>query len=160
MTYIFYQPHLKVELKISAELLTKTFEIVWQHFPEEFGGIFLGSIDTENSCATISDIVTPDTYDISKSSFKRYSKSLNKIIEKAYSKSDGEIIYLGEWHSHPLHLPLPSKTDHDSMVNLSNQRTIKLKTPILLIISYNACEVFSPRFYIMHEKRFYSYYQK
>lgn len=160
MTYKFYQPHLKIKLKISAELLTKTYEIVYEHYPKEFGGIFLGKIDTKNSCATITDILIPDTYDNSESEFKRYSKGLNKMIEKAHNNSNGAILYLGEWHSHPLNTPIPSKTDYDAMVNLSTHPTINLKTPILLIISYSPSKVFSPRFYIMHEEKFYSYNQK
>lgn len=159
MTYNFHQPHLNISLIIKRKLLQKTFEQVYSHYPNEFGGIFLGKINSLSSTAEITDILVPTKYDNSKSGFKRYSESLNKKIAQKYNESNKSIHYLGEWHSHPLNSPIPSNKDYSAMVNLSSTTTIALKTPVLLIISYTIQQVFSPRFYIMYNKKFYNYEQ-
>lgn len=155
MTYNYYQPHLNIHLKIEKRLLQKTFDAVYKYFPKEFGGIFLGEV-TEKT-AEVTTILTPTKFDNSETKFKRYSEDLNDKIAEAYEKNNGRIIFLGEWHSHPLNAPVPSSTDYEAMYKLSTHPNISLKTPILLIISYTETKVFSPRFYILFNEKLYPY---
>lgn len=155
MTYNYYQPHLNIHLQIDKELLQKTFDVVYKYFPKEFGGIFLGKVTDQT--AEITNILTPTKFDNSETEFKRYSEDLNDKIADAYKESNGNIIFLGEWHSHPLNAPVPSSTDYEAMNKLATHPNISLKTPILLIISYTKAKVFSPRFYIFFNEKLYPY---
>jgi integrative and conjugative element protein (TIGR02256 family) len=42
--------------------------------------------------------------------------------------------YLGEWHSHPLFLPEPSSTDHDSMRAIVRDKKVGANFIVLLIL--------------------------
>ncbi|CAN0246100.1 unnamed protein product [Chrysoparadoxa australica] len=156
MIFEYYQPYLDISLKIKKDILHNIYQILEQHSPNEFGGIFLGKVDTKNSAAEITQVLIPEKYEQTETSFKRYSDDLNNKIEDIFKK-DTSIKFLGEWHSHPFNSPIPSETDYLAMLKLSEQESISLKTPILLIVSFNKNMSFSPRFYIMYKNKFYPY---
>lgn len=47
----------------------------------------------------------------SRYNFNRSYKSAQNYINKKFEESKGEEIYLGEWHTHPEDVPIPSNTD-------------------------------------------------
>lgn len=155
MTYKYHQPHNDVWLEIEQELIQQCYLEVYEYFPKEFGGIFLGEVN--DNYAKITKIITPGKFENSKSYFKRYSKELNSHIANIHSDSDGNIIYLGEWHSHPLNSPIPSQKDLDAMIEISLSSRVSIQTPILLIISYTETGVFTPRFYLTYNKKLFPY---
>ncbi|MCQ4924954.1 Mov34/MPN/PAD-1 family protein [Tissierella carlieri] len=79
----------------------------------ESGGVLLGKIRKDLSEYIITDISNPTRFDRSGPCFFiRSRKSVQPIIDKLWNESKGEIIYLGEWHSHAEKNPGPSSIDN------------------------------------------------
>ncbi len=77
----------------------------------ESGGIILGYV-CENYNIYISKISQPNAFDkATRYSFERNKKFAQKIVNSEFYKSDGKVIYLGEWHTHPELHPSPSFVD-------------------------------------------------
>lgn len=99
-------------LRISDQVLG-TFHRFRQntHWKFESGGILLGSI-FEN-LVFIDDVTTPDST-VDKRGllfFHRHKGRAQRIINEAFIQSNGEQIYIGEWHTHPQKNPQPSWKD-------------------------------------------------
>lgn len=55
-----------------------------------------------------------------------------KIINQKWNESNGEIIYLGEWHTHYEDVPIPSQRD---LTMIKNQlKTSKMEIDFLLLL--------------------------
>lgn len=63
----------------------------------------------------------------------RVSKHHQKVIDNAFRESDGELQYLGEWHTHPENVPKPSTMDYTSWY-----KNLKSPHPLILIIAGRA----------------------
>lgn len=59
----------------------------------------------------------------------RISKHHQKVVDEAFKKSNGELHYLGEWHTHPEDVPKPSMTDYRSW-----HKNLKSNDPLILIV--------------------------
>ena len=66
--------------------------------------------------------------------FYRSFKIANKIINQAFQESNGTVLYLGEWHTHPVDNPIPSPTDKTSIENIYNTANLSVNVIIYLII--------------------------
>lgn len=75
--------------------------------------------------------------DLDKSSrfnFIRAKKSAQKAINKYFKESGGKKIYLGEWHSHPEDLPMPSQLDCKSIKEQIIFNKLNSNTIFMIII--------------------------
>ncbi|MBW8360971.1 MAG: Mov34/MPN/PAD-1 family protein [Kaistella sp.] len=76
----------------------------------EAGGIILGKII--NDQINILKLSVPTSLDKgSRTNFERNKVSAQIILDYEFYNSNGQLIYLGEWHTHPEPYPSPSKTD-------------------------------------------------
>ncbi len=50
--------------------------------------------------------------------FFRNVKKAQRIAEHAWKESNGERLYLGEWHTHPEDVPSPSRDDRTLLKNM------------------------------------------
>lgn len=76
----------------------------------EAGGIILGKI-IDNQI-NILKLTIPTSLDrSSRTNFERNKLSAQIILDYEFHNSNGQLIYLGEWHTHPESNPTPSKTD-------------------------------------------------
>lgn len=85
-------------------------------FKREAGGILLGRmiVDTED---IVIDLVTePQKNDIRKRRFFRRNNEHQQIIDREWHKSKGTCNYLGEWHTHPEKVPIPSSVDLENWI--------------------------------------------
>ncbi len=79
----------------------------------ERGGILLGKVTEDYSQFTITEVSEPSVEDSSGPLyFHRNQARAQKIINQRWKESDGEINYLGEWHTHPQINPIPSGIDY------------------------------------------------
>ncbi len=146
---------LNLRLIIDHDVYEKIVLATQKHFPNEFGGVLVGSYDSRKS-ATIKGIICPKEYENSPVFFKRYSKFINKQLKKIYSESNGAIYYLGEWHSHPNMVANPSAHDKKSMQKLVTESDLKITNPILLIIGGRKSKLYS-RCYLYYGKELLEY---
>lgn len=99
----------------------------------EAGGIILGRV-YENNVVCITELSEPNEFDkSSRYSFVRDKNMAQFIVDEAFKKSRGELIYLGEWHTHPVHNPTPSWVDKRMIKEQFKKNMINESFLILLI---------------------------
>lgn len=99
----------------------------------ESGGILLGKI--YNNLIIIDQISEPSKEDKSgRFHFFRNVKKAQKITEQAWIESNGERIYLGEWHTHPEDIPTPSSDDKKLVDNMLKHSRLEIDFLFMVII--------------------------
>lgn len=120
---------------VFTEQVVKTFEKYKQIKKEqhESGGILLGKVYKD---VIVIDMVSePSKEDKSgRYFFERNVRKAQKIIETAWSESNGERIYLGEWHTHPEHTPTPSNDDKKLIKNMLKDSRMEIDFLFMVII--------------------------
>lgn len=103
---------------------------------KEVGGILLGRFAggiiyevTEMSC--ISSLHSTRIH------YQRDVKKAQSIINKRWRETNGEINYLGEWHTHPNMFATPSVTDMESLSAIVDKVESVLPVVMLLILGAN-----------------------
>ncbi len=83
--------------------------------PKETGGVLLGSIDTERRIIYLFDsIFAPEDSIQERTSFIRGKEGLLEEYKNYLKITDNQMVYLGEWHSHPENCSTnPSKLDEN-----------------------------------------------
>lgn len=112
-----------------------------QKLPDlESGGIILGRI-LPNKHILIEELTRPNKKDKrGLYFFHRDRNEAQKIINEKWKDSKGEIIYLGEWHTHNEDIPTPSKRD---LTMIKNQlKTSKMEIDFLLLIIIGQKEIY------------------
>lgn len=104
-----------------------------RHYPKEFGGILMGYYSDDLRTCNVTDIILPNNYKSSQYNFERGDDGLYEIMEMFYNKNPKQI-YIGEWHTHPDMLPIPSATDKNALNEIINNSQVNINNPILLII--------------------------
>jgi integrative and conjugative element protein (TIGR02256 family) len=99
----------------------------------EKGGVLLGSV--YDNVIEINRISVPTFMDKStKFSFTRDKKSAQTIIDYEFINSEGKIIYLGEWHTHPENFPSPSGQDKKMIKEQFKNNSLNVNFIIMLIL--------------------------
>lgn len=123
----------RIRVFISAHILKSIYVISKKHLPNEFGGIFTG-FNNENDFVIV-DFELPSEFKQTKVSFTREGDSLNSYLSEIHSQSEGSIVYLGEWHTHPYGTARYSNNDYKSMVEIARATEVKIPNPILIVFS-------------------------
>ncbi|OME64248.1 hypothetical protein BSK65_29385 [Paenibacillus odorifer] len=120
----------------------RSFRQVGTH-QHEAGGILLGRIYQDGK-VIVEQISTPGRYDKSgKYFFERNVKYAQQIVNKAWKDSNGEIQYLGEWHTHPEMNPTPSSVDHKLLKGMINDSKLEIDFLFLVIVGIDGFYVAS-----------------
>jgi integrative and conjugative element protein (TIGR02256 family) len=109
MSMYFDIPGYQIELD---ERVLKVIDCFRQTRPQmhEAGGILLGEI--YGTTIHITKASTPNSFDrSSRFHFERDRAAAQVIVDFEFLNSDGHVIYLGEWHTHPEDDPTPSGRD-------------------------------------------------
>ena len=98
--------------------------------PEQ-GGILLGRVYKDQF--VVEKISTPTELDrCSRYGFERHRLSAQFVIDYEFFNSNGQVMYLGEWHTHPEDKPTPSTVD---LKMIKSQLTKnKIDAPCLLLV--------------------------
>lgn len=96
----------------------------------ESGGVLIGQ--RKGRHFHIKQLTFPMTGDIrSRVGITRSTENHNSIIQQSIKSSGGEYWYLGEWHTHPQRIPIPSSTDF----NTWNKIYREIQIPFICIIA-------------------------
>ncbi|MFD1954105.1 Mov34/MPN/PAD-1 family protein [Paenibacillus thailandensis] len=99
----------------------------------EAGGILLGRIFDDQ--IIIQQITTPGPGDKSgRYFFERNVKRAQWFVDLAWRSSNGEVIYLGEWHTHPEPVPRPSSVDQKLITNMLRDSKMSIDFLFLVIV--------------------------
>lgn len=105
----------------------------YNHKQHESGGILLGKV--YNDLIIIDQISEPSREDKSgRFYFIRNVKRAQKIVERAWKESNGERIYLGEWHTHPEDIPTPSRDDKILLKNMLKHSRMEIDFLFMVIL--------------------------
>ncbi len=76
----------------------------------EAGGTIIG--ERRGQHIVVTDISEPGQGDIrTRNRFERKGDHHQQKVDELFKQSDGYLVYLGEWHTHPEDFPQPSNTD-------------------------------------------------
>lgn len=105
------------------------------HAPIEVGTTVAGRYSTDGHHAVLSSIgpVTPDSSG-TRSNFIRGVVGLKDWFTQVRRRFKGQRYRVGEWHSHPDALPIPSDVDDESQTELAKDKREKLPEAILVIV--------------------------
>lgn len=123
---------LNSSVSVSKEVLREIKAITNSHYPNEFGGVYIGYKSELEFIIT--NILIPDEFKNGKTIFERHPGTLNERLSEIHKTSNGKIQYLGEWHSHPDGPTTPSDTDIIAMKEISEDEKINIDKPLLMII--------------------------
>ena len=75
-------------------------------------GVLIGSTTIDQKDIHVEEVTTPMLGDRqSQNSFDLKDFGHQRAVDAAHSRSDGSLIYLGTWHTHPQAIPSPSLND-------------------------------------------------
>ena len=95
---------------------------------EQFG-VLIGSRIEDESNIWIDRCTTPKKRDISqRARFVMKDPLHQQSINKAFEQSNGELGYIGTWHTHPQNVPIPS------IIDLNDWEQCTLRNPDRLLV--------------------------
>lgn len=144
-----------LSLTFEKELLLKLSDHGIENYPNEFGGFLIGSYSKDMKTLFINATLLPKKYNGFPTLFERSTEGI--IIELEVAFNSKGIFYIGEWHTHPSGSSLFSKTDLNSMIEIAECETVKIKNPILLIISINHDKLLDYTFYFYNNQNLFPY---
>ena len=103
---------------------------------KEVGGILLGRF-AGGIIYEVTEMVCIGSLHNTRIHYQRDVKMAQRIIDKRWRETNGEINYLGEWHTHPNMLAIPSATDLNSLSAIMDKVGHILPVVILLILGAN-----------------------
>lgn len=122
-------------LRLPVNSLNQMIKYCIKCYPNETGGILIGSYNRSRDCAIIENISGPPKDSKHKKSwFKRGIHGLQKKLEKYWKINK---FYLGEWHFHPNGEPFPSDPDTIQLKKIAESNNNSCSEPILIIIGGN-----------------------
>lgn len=124
-----------MEVLIDRSVCQKIRSIDIHSIESEIGGILLGSIYEDY--ILVSNISFPNKFDkAGQHSFFRHKKPAQKIVNQEWNRSGGQVIYLGEWHTHFEKGPRPSQVDKRMINAMLKTSKMEIDFILLLIIGY------------------------
>lgn len=111
------------------KILQESLKSKWK----ETGGVLIG-YKNENQIV-VTDIIGPGPNAQHRVfNFQRDVAYCNNTLKKEFMETDGLITYLGEWHTHPFGILVPSNQDSIEMMKISETECYQNDTPILFIV--------------------------
>ncbi|WP_287880652.1 ThiF family adenylyltransferase [Aquitalea sp.] len=106
-------------LVIDEAILAKMRQWRQEQLPNETGGILVGYHDfNHNHLFVVDALPAPPDSKATHTSFERGNVGLKEKLTTYYHCSQGQVSYLGEWHTHPAD-SAPSSQDQETLVGLS-----------------------------------------
>lgn len=125
----------KFRINITEKIKNELSKYEQSNFQNEKGGLLLGYI-AQNEIKII-DITKPQMFDISRRySFVRNIMGHQQELINKWNSSNGNVNYLGEWHTHSEINPKPSNTDIKTLMKIRNYKNITYPV-IMLIVGQN-----------------------
>ncbi len=96
----------------AKEKMFKYKQVRWTD--KEAGGILIGRILSEDENFIIDDVSEPMPTDKRRRTrFSRKVEGHQEYMNDAFEREEGSCFYLGEWHTHPQRIPIPSSVDRN-----------------------------------------------
>ncbi|MFI1773379.1 Mov34/MPN/PAD-1 family protein [Thalassobellus citreus] len=128
---IFNNKEYKIIIEGNVLELFETFKQTGRK--HERGGILLGEVSKAE--IRIKKASIPTMFDSgSRFRFNRHKKSAQLFTDYEFYNSQGTIIYLGEWHTHPESIPSPSNIDIKMIATQFKKNKINESFLLMIIV--------------------------
>jgi integrative and conjugative element protein (TIGR02256 family) len=152
---IYKNKEIGLVINVDDTLLSSIIDIGVKHYPNEFGGFLIGHYSTNQIQLNITDTILPNKYKATPYLFEIETIGIEDKLENYYSENPQKY-YVGEWHTHPNNLPIPSNTDINAINAIANHKEVSIKNPVMLIIGYNKTKI-ELGFYVQFKNKLYRY---
>jgi integrative and conjugative element protein (TIGR02256 family) len=152
---IYTNKEIGLIISIDDALLSNLIDTGIQHHPNEFGGFLIGYYSGNQKQLNITDTILPTKYKATPYLFERDTVGVEEKLRVFYSETPQKY-YVGEWHSHPNNLPIPSSTDIKAINTITNHKEVSIKSPAMLIIGYDKTKI-ALGFYAQFKNKLYKY---
>ena len=117
-------------------VIGKIYEARADKLPNETGGVLVGTYDMQRKIVYVVDaILSPPDSKEWPTVYIRGCKGLSSRVEKINQITAGELMYIGEWHSHPPGCSVsPSQADQQVFTWLSDFMKVDGLPPLILIV--------------------------
>ncbi|WP_386630391.1 ThiF family adenylyltransferase [Sulfitobacter geojensis] len=112
--------------------------------PNETGGILLGIVDHKRKRIEIALALTPSADSkFAPTEFVRGVQNLRESIDRVSDRVMHQLVYVGEWHSHPMGASAtPSSIDHIQLNELATDLTSENRPGVMVIIGEHETGIF------------------
>jgi integrative and conjugative element protein (TIGR02256 family) len=119
-----------------------------EHAPVETGGVLLGQRDDHSVSVTHLILGGPGAKRLPER-FEPDSEWQRREIERIYAAENGNLEYLGDWHSHPRGGAL-SRLDHQTARAISGFSPARCPSPVFLVVKFQSVDwqVFAYRYFV------------
>jgi len=146
---------LGLTLDIDGDLISNLVYIGKKHYPNEFGGFLIGYYSENQNHLRITDTILPNKYKGTPYMFERDAIGIECKLKQFYNQEPKKY-YVGEWHTHPNNLAIPSTVDIKAVNSIANDPEVSIKNPALLIIGYTNNKI-ELGFYVHFKNKIYRY---
>lgn len=110
-----------------------------RHLPKETGGVLIGGYDlATRRIYIVGPLEAPEDSEADESGFTRGVDGLAAFVEQISDQVNGQLHYVGEWHSHPPgHSSQPSTTDEVAYTQLAARMRLAGYPETMLVIGEN-----------------------
>ena len=117
-------------------VMDKVYKARAEKLPNETGGVLVGTYDMQRKIVYVVDcLLSPPDSEEWPTVYIRGCQGLKAQIEKIKQITDGQLNYVGEWHSHPPHCSVkPSQLDRKVFGWLSEWMKADGLPPLMLIV--------------------------
>jgi integrative and conjugative element protein (TIGR02256 family) len=124
------------ELRISLVAVdTMNAHMQRKRWAREAGGVLLGRLLLEDDKVVVEQVTVPGPYDRrSRFTFFRAERPAQAVVNDAWRQSGGELVYLGEWHTHPEDDPSPSGHDRSDWRRLVTTQQYEQPSLFFIIV--------------------------
>ncbi|MFC2186007.1 ThiF family adenylyltransferase [Fulvivirgaceae bacterium LMO-SS25] len=125
----------ELTISIKADVLEFMKRLVKEKQGVETGGVLVGKVDKEGNIKIMeaSDSGPKAIHKVNE--FHKDVEFCQTFLDDHYLKSEKEMVYVGEWHSHPCLNNKPSGLDIKSLSEISEQSEYLTMNPIMIIFS-------------------------
>lgn len=145
-----------LELVIEKKLIERMSSKAIKYYPNEYGGFLVGYYSSDRKSLIITDCIFPNKYKSHQFIFERSIAGIEKKLKELFNSKKKQY-YVGEWHTHPNGSTNYSNTDLRAMINIANDDSVRIKNPVLLIISINRKTINGFSFYLYDNKKLLKY---
>lgn len=133
------------KLEISSHALSRMLAYVQDtRRKPEAGGVLIGRYIRDSPDIVIDEATVPSSGDRSlRFSFWRTRRPHQQALDQAWLLSGGTSTYLGEWHTHPEDIPVPSDTDIKNWQRHLKQDIFSASTLFFIIIGTTNLRIWS-----------------
>lgn len=151
--------HKNIHIEYEKKLISKIESLAVKHYPKEFGGFLIGYYSDDLKTLVLTDILSPSEFKSYRMLFERSTKEIKEKLLKLFKLKEKRY-YVGEWHSHPNASSRYSATDLNAMRSIAESERVRIKNPILLIVSIDNQKLKEYTFYLYENNTLLEYGKK